>query len=328
MFKYLGILFLVFFIVGCSSKKYYEPKKEEVTTKNFESKYTGSGTIINMNRLGGTFFDGEIVDEEGIKKLDIKDEKFKFINFQNNQIIASNYKDKLLIGDKVINTKNPVIAASIKGNKIAIVYTNNTIELLDFQSETTLFKEYLPLSIANDTRVVNPRFMEKIVLFPTLDGKLLIVSTETNKVLKDIIIDAKGEFNNPIFLNLAGNTLITATASKLLTIHNQTLNTKEYEIRDVIMKDNYIYLATIDGYIIKLDLDLNELAKRKYKYAKFHTLATKDANIYALESQGYLIKLNDDLKDETIYNFEFDNENRVLFLNNRLYFDMEYIELP
>ncbi len=34
-----------------------------------------------------------------------------------------------------------------------------------------------------------------------------------------------------------------------------------------------IYIATVDGQIIKTDISLNIMDRRKYKYAKFYALA-------------------------------------------------------
>jgi WD40 repeat protein len=328
MFRNLIVISFLILFTACSSKQYYEPRSENIEEINFHKKDTTSGELINMNRVGGTFVNGNVVTKKGIKNLNTKDKNFKFINTYKEKIIASNYKDKLLIDNEIIETTKPVIAASIKGNYLALIYSNNTIELKDLNSKKTLFKEYLSLSLANDTRVVNPLFMDKILIFPSLDGKLQILSLETHKLVRSIILDANGEFNNPILLDISKDTLVASSANKVLTIHEQALNSKNYEIRDVLLKDNFIYLATIDGQIIKLDLQLNEIKKVKYQYGKFYTLASKNNYIYALESQGYLMKLTDDLEQTNLYEFQFDNDNRVLSLGDKIYFDTDYINLP
>jgi hypothetical protein len=48
------------------------------------------------------------------------------------------------------------------------------MELIDINTDKTLFKEYLPLSLANDTRISNPLFMGNLILFPSLNGKVII----------------------------------------------------------------------------------------------------------------------------------------------------------
>ena len=54
-------------------------------------------------------------------------------------------------------------------------YSNNTIELIDMSNNKTLFKEYSTYLLANDTRITNPYFMGNLILFPTLNGKVIIV---------------------------------------------------------------------------------------------------------------------------------------------------------
>ena len=77
----------------------------------------------------------------------------------------------------------------------------------------------------------------------------------------------------------------------------------------------------------KLTPNLNEVASKKFKYAKIHALAFTDS-LYAVESQGFLININADFSSNVIYNFSFDNEERMLALGNRIYFDSQYITLP
>lgn len=323
--KYLLLVFVLIF-TACSNKKYFEPKnyeeKELVTTNTISSK------IISMNRDVASLENGHFISKKGLSKLELE-KGFEIINTSENKVIASNYKDTLLINKEKLTTKDPVIAASLKGDLLAIIYSNNAIELYDMKIKRTLFKEYLSLSLANDTRITNPLFMEKIVLFPTLDGKINIVSLDSNKSVKNIIVDAKGQFNNIIFLELVNNTLVAATQNKVITIHNQNLSTKELEIRELIINNNTIYIAQIDGTISSYDFLLKELSKKKYKYAKFHTLAYGKNNLYAIESQGYLLKINKDLSSETIYKFEFNNEKRMIVLNkNKVYFDENSMILP
>ena len=321
--KYLLVLFLIVF-TGCSNKKYFEPK--EVQEKSNFNISSMASTIKSKNSIGATLGDSRIISTNGISTNKIPN-NFKFLNNFGDLFITSNYKDKLLIGTKELNTKEAVIAASIKNNILAMIYSNNSIELYDLDKNKTLFKEYLSLSLANDTRIVNPFFMNDIILFPTLNGKIVIVSLKTNKIVKDIIVDAKGKFNNLIYLNVVNDVLITASANKVISIANGKLSTKEYEVRDIIVNKNSLYIATIDGQIIKTDLFLNEEAKKKFKYSKIHALAFSDS-LYAIESQGFIIKVSEDFSKEEVIKFDFDNEQRMIVIDNKVYYDSNYLTLP
>ena len=322
----LSIVAIALF-TACSGKKYYEP---EETSSNIElNKKSMSSSIKSMNRVGGTLEDNEVITKQGISSFKLP-EGFEFLNFTDDgKVIATNYIDKILIGDRERTVKDVVVAASRKDEKLALIYYNNSMELIDINTDKTLFKEYLPLSLANDTRISNPLFMGNLILFPSLNGKVLILSSATNEVVRNISVETDSEFKNIISLDIEkkSESLIVANPNKIVSISARDVISKDYDIRDMILKDGYIYIATVDGHIIKLTPNLEEVAKRKYKYAKFHALAY-GSSLYAVESQGFLINISDDFKTDTIYEFSFDNEKRLIVIDNKIYFNSDYITLP
>ena len=326
--KYILIsLSALFLFTACSGKKYFEP--EDVSSNIELNKESMSSSILSMNKIGATLENNKIITDNGISSFTLP-EGFEFINTTaNGKIIATNYINKILIGNDERVVRDVVVAASLKDNKLALVYSNNTIELIDTITNKTLYKEYLQSSLANDTRITNPHFMGNLVLFPTLNGKVIIVSTLTNESVKTISVDPDNEFNNIISLNVIENsqTLIVASPNKVVSISPKEVISKSYEVRDIIVKKDDVYLATIDGQIIKLSPNLNEVAKKKYKYAKIHALAFSDS-LYAVESQGFLINLNQNFTDDKIYKFSFDNEERMIAIGNKIYYDSKYITLP
>jgi hypothetical protein len=326
--KYLLIsLSALFLFTACSSKKYYEP--ENVSSNIELNKESIPSSIESMNKIGATLENKQIITRDGISSFELP-EGFDFLNVTaDGKILATNYIDKILIGNNELVVKDVVVAASLKDGKLALVYSNNTIELMDVNTSKTLFKEYLPISLANDTRITNPYFMGNLILFPTLNGKVIIVSGTTNESVKNISVDPDNEFNNIISLNVieTTQTLIVASPNKIVSISPTEVLAKDYEVRDILVNEDDIYLATIDGQIIKLSSNLNEIKSKKYKYAKIHALAFTDS-LYAVESQGYLINIDKDFNEETIYDFSFDNEERMISIGNKIYFDSKYITLP
>lgn len=323
----ISAIFIIFVFNACSGKKYFEP--EELSKGLNLEKNSIKSDIKSMNKIGATLEDGKFITKLGVSEDKLK-EGFDFINLTDDQkIIATNNLDKILIDKIEITTSNPVVAASLVEDKLAILYSNNSIELVDVNTNKTLFKEYFPLSLANDTRVTNPYFMGSLVLFPTLNGRLVIVSLVSNEIVRNIAIDPDNEFNNIIALGFVdgGESLVVASSNKIVSISPREVFTKDYNIRDVIFKDNYIYLANIEGEIFKLNSSLEELSNVKFKYAKFFALAF-GTSLYALESQGYLIKLDENLDKNEIYRFKFDNKQRVIAIENRLYYEDRYITLP
>lgn len=326
--KYLLIsLTALFLFTGCSNKKYFEP--EDVNDELKVEKKDLSDTIKSMNRIGATLEDGTVITQYGVSKFKLP-ENFDFINLTNEgDVIATNNKDSVLIGKNEILVKNVVVAAALKDEKLALVYSDNSIELIDINTKKTLYKEYLQSSLANDSRITNPYFMGNLILFPTLNGKVIIVSSLNNESVKNIAVDPKGQFNNVIFLDVLkdSQTLITATPNKIVSISTKEILAKEYEIRDVIVNGEFVYVATIDGQIIKLTSSLVEVAKKKYQYSKINALAYTDS-LYAIESQGYIINIDEEFVRDEIYEFDFNNEDRLIVIDNKVYFDEDYITLP
>lgn len=326
--KYLLIsLSALFLFTACSSKKYYEP--ENVSNHIELNKESMSSSITTMNKIGATLENKKIITKNGISDSKLP-KGFDFLNITDDgRVIATNYIDKILIGNEEKVLKDVVVAASLKNGKLALVYSNNTIELIDINTSKTLFKEYLELSLANDTRITNPYFMGNLILFPTLNGKVIIVSSISNESVKNISVDPDSEFNNIISLNVieSSQTLIVASPNKIVSISPKEILSKDYEIRDIIVNKDDVYLATIDGRIIKLTPNLNEVSSKKYKYAKIHALAFTDS-LYAVESQGFLINIKEDFKDDNVFNFSFNNEERMIAIGNKIYFDSKYITLP
>jgi len=313
---------LVFILAGCATKEHFEP--EDTIGSYDNTKANLSAEITSMNKDGATLDNGEIITKRGLSKFKIP-EGYNFLNISDDKVISSNYKDKVLVDKQEIEVSGVVVAASLKENKLALLYSDNSIELRDLATDKTLLKEYFNHSYVNDTRIANPYFMSNIVLFPTLDGRIIVVSS-TNKIVKNIVVDPDGQFNNITFLDVINDTLVAATANKVISVGDGVLNLKNYNVRDIITHDDYIYIATIDGQIIKTDISLNIIQRKKYKYAKVYALAY-GTSLYALESQGYLINISDDFKSDAIYDFGFDNERKVIALGDTIYYDDEYIIL-
>ena len=314
---------LIFVLAGCAGKEFYEV--EDTVGDYDNTKASLNGDIVSINKDGATLDSGEIITKRGVSKFKIP-EGYTFLNISDDVVISSNYKDKVLLDKKEIEVGGVVVAATLKGNKLALLFSNNSIQLYDTDSEKVTLKEYFTHSFVNDTRIANPYFMSNIILFPTLDGKIVVISEASNQVIRNIVVDADGQFNNIIFLDVINDTLVAATGNKVISVGDGVLNLKDYNIRDIITKDETIYIATVDGQIIKTDISLNIIDRRKYKYAKFYALAY-GTSLYALESQGYLINIANDFKSDTIYDFSFDNEKKVIALGDTIYYKDESIIL-
>ena len=137
--KYILIsLSALFLFTACSSKKYFEP--EDISSNIVLSKESMSSSITSMNKIGATLDNKKFITKNGISNYELP-EGFDFLNLtEDGRIIATNYVDKILIGNQEKILKDVVIADSLKNEKLALVYSNNTIQLIDVDTSQTLFK--------------------------------------------------------------------------------------------------------------------------------------------------------------------------------------------
>ena len=317
------LIFIIF--VGCSGKKYFEP--QEITNNYNTSSHNMPEYIKSLNKTGATLEDYKIINKDGISK-DSLPEGYYFLNKVDQVMIAANKSKQLLIKDtnNILTFKKNVIAATLKSNLLALIFEDNSIAIFDIKSNKFKFRDYQQASLVNDHRIANPIFLDDITLFPTLDGNVMMVNNKTFEIIKIMTIDPDNQINNVIFLNIINDTMIAATTNKIVSLGDNEFTINDYTIKDIIYKDKYLYIATLDGNILKLNLSLEVLAKHKFKFAKIYSLGF-GTKLYALESQDYLIELNDDFSQIKVYDFNFDETKKTLVIDDTLYFDNEYVKL-
>lgn len=329
MKKLITLLFISMLVVlfqGCSTKKYFEPKiihDNNIPIHNLGSK------IIDINSAGGTLDDKKFISKKGLSSKFLED-GYKFLNKNNGIVLATNNKASLAITKdrktQKIQFDKDIVSATIEKNLIALSFIDNSIALFDINKKTTVFKEYLPLSILNDTKITNPIFLTNLILFPTLDGKIVIVDKIKKKIYRTINIDPQNKINNIIYLKAIGDTLVAATPNKVFSFVNGRVKTLDMDVKFVAIGGKNIYVSTLDGKIIKFNENLRQLAFKKFKFAKFVGMVYANS-LYALESQGYLIQIDKDFQKVNVIDFPFDNKEKVISLNNTIYFEDSYITL-
>jgi len=321
---YISVLFLIIF-TGCSSKQYYEP---EDTYSFPQDTLDLKSSIIDLNSNGATLEDNIFVSSKGV--LPNQKDGYKFLNFSDNTILSANLNASIYLQNTQMNEllsfdKN-IISASKKKDLLAFSSIDNSITLYNIKTKQVLFKEYLKSSLLNNIKIANPIFLNTVVLYPTLDGKVVIVDLRSNTIVKTINIDPNNDVNNIIFLKEIDEILIAATSKKLFTFLNGKVNLKEIDVQNIIVNKNNIYVATLDGEIQKYNFSLQKTASQKFKFAKFNALAF-GSDLYALESQDFLIKISEDFKKIKVFDFSFDEEEKVIGIDNKIYFDDEYLIL-
>jgi len=312
---------------GCSGKQYFEPKE----TSSAKSHSYGS-SIIDVSRDGATLKNGKYIGKYGINNLSLG-KGFRFLNENQRYILASNTEGVLNIIDK--NTKDsmravslhvPIVSATIQNGLVAYVLNNNTFGLYQIEGNRKLIQNRSERSYAIDTKAANPIFIDNLVVMPMLDGKLVIVDTRNSDNTKVVYVSSNKFFNNIIYLSRIGNTMIAATPKRVITLGENGKQEYNANISEVASANSSIYLFTKEGEIVKLNNSLQEIVKKKFKFAHFSTGTAFGDKVFGLDHQGSLLVLSSDLSKFKIYDVG-SVDNAAFIIGSKLYKDSKVIEL-
>ena len=329
--KKIFILFLPLFILlfsACSTKEVFEPK---LVKDDWEHYGDSNKTIIDISRDIALLKSRKVLSKDAFVDVSIE-ESYKLIGYSDGWVISANINGDVTLEfaeDKSMKQKlalNKTIAgASIKDDILAVVFANNDIALYSISKKDLLLKIQGNAPIAVDSRVVNPYFMNDLVIFSTLDGKIIIVNAKLKKKLRTVIVSSEDHFNNIIYFNVIDSKIIAASSNKILSMAQKEIRVK-YEIRNIIYDNKDIFITTKQGEIISLTPDLQVNAKVKFPFAHFLGVIAHKDKLYVLEKEGYIIELSKDLLTYNIY--EVDIEDGYIFIADKIfYIDDEYISV-
>lgn len=311
-----------FLILGCSDKNYFEPKD---IAGEIEFDREISSELIDSNRNGGTLKSGLTLTERADLGIKLPN-RFLFLNESKEFILAANSCGDLKIFDKTskelyseMSFEYQVISASISGNLLAVILSNNRASLFDLESKEQLFSQKNEAILAIDSKVASPQFLSGLILFPTLDGKVIVVDADSYQFIRDIVVSSEKFFNNVIFLEVLDNRLIAVTPKKAVSVNPNYTNTLDVESRDILLLDENLYFLTKDGQVILANLDLNILKTRKYPFAHFVGVIN-GKYIYAVEKQGYLIAFDKNLITSNVFQLSEEIDGAIFTKNDKIFY--------
>lgn len=327
-------LFLLFTIVfallfsGCSSKEVYEPK---LIKGDWEFHGSSEERIVDISSDVAMLESRKVLLKDKLIETTIE-ESYRLLGSSDGWVISSTIDGQLVIDfiedksmKKKFNLKKTIAGASIKDDILAVLFADNEMALYSISNESLLVKIQGTAPVVVDSRIVNPYFMNDLVLFLTLDGKVVIVNSKLKKKLRTTIVSSEDNFNNIIYFNVVDNKLIAATGNKLLSMAAKEIRAS-HEIRNIAYSGKDIFITTKQGEVISLTPDLQINARIKFPFAHFLGLIVYNDKIYALENEGYLIEISKDLLKYSVY--EVDIEDGYIFeTDNMFYIDDEYISL-
>ncbi len=217
----LLVAIFAFFFGACSSKEVYEPKL-------IKSEWTFHGTskekIIDVSSDVAMLESRKVLLKDGAIDTTVE-ETHRLIGSSDGWILSSSIDGELSIDfiedksmKKTFNLKKTIAGASIKDDILAVLFADNEMSVYSISKESLLVKIQGKAPIVTDSRIVNPYFMNDLVLFLTLDGKVVIVNTKLKKKLRTTIVSSEDYFNNIIYFNVIDSKLIAATGHKMLSM--------------------------------------------------------------------------------------------------------------
>jgi len=332
--KYTKIVFLLttllLVISGCGTKRqYFEP---EVLAGKIS--YDGSlpGTIIDAVRDGATLDNGQIITKQGLLNNVTLPKGFVYLGEDQGRYIAASKCGALQIVDsdkKVLFSKEctvSVASASLKGNVLALVLGSNELVLIDISDGKELMRLKQDNVYVLDSRIAAPYFLGDLIVFPTLDGKLVIIDAQTKQPIRDVVVSNDKFFGNIIYLQVLNDRLVAATKSKVVSISPKSISFLEKDIKDVIVLDNRIFVFTKDGRVMLTDADLKVLKERKFPFATFAG-TIHGSYIYMIEKSGYIIATDLDLVSTNIYKLPDAIETHLFTTGDTLYYKNHFFKL-
>jgi len=327
--KYLLLLLAILILSGCGTKR----QSFEPTSLAGSIDYDGSlpSSIVDVVRSGATLENGQIITKDGLLNVKVP-VGYTFLNSWNDRYIASSRCSDLVILDK--NSKvtyekkfdSIVASASLKDDLLAVVLSNNDSILIDIKTDKILYKKSGDKVYAHDSKIAAPYFLTSLVIFPTLDGKLLIVDSKNYKLLRDVVVKSEKFFSNIIYLDVIGDRLVAATKQRVVSINPKSMAFLDKDVKDVIILKNRVLVFTKDGKVILTDADLKVLKSKKFKFAAF-VGAIHGEFIYVVERGGFLIATDLDLISTNIYELPDAVKSFVFTSNDKLFYKNHYFKL-
>lgn len=325
--KYLALVLMALLFNACSTKReYFSP-----TMINGDAPISSLGASIeHASRAGATLSNGSLLTKNGIENLGLASGE-SFLGEYGGKYIISDLEGnlKILSNQEIIyEQKFPqaIVSASLEGDKLALLSAENKIYLIYIDTGSIAIEYANGASFANDSRMAAPIFLSSIIVYPTLDGKVMIVDKNRAIIMRDAVVSSENFFNNIIFLDVEGDRLYAASASKILMISPSKTAVFNASIKDITLYDGRLYVSLKDGFIKVLDLELKELIKREFQFAIFSNIIAKNDAIYLFEKTGYIIEVDKELQNERIYKAT-PIKNKSFATKDAFYYDNKMIDL-
>ncbi|WP_314988844.1 L-seryl-tRNA selenium transferase [uncultured Campylobacter sp.] len=317
---------------GCSTKRQYFEPTDVQNEKISENRLPSSIATASLN--GAVLKNGMVITKSGLLAPEIKLPKGStLLNYGDGKFISSDLNGNLIVensSNEILFQRSfdqAVVSAALEGDKLAALTASNVIYLIDISTNEVLLEFESSNVYAQDSRVAAPLFMSSLVIFPTLDGKIMIVDKSQGRILRDVIVSSEQFFNNVISLNVVNDTMIAATGKRIVSINPEKTVYFNGEIKDVVINGEHVYILLKDGKIVLSDLNLKKIKDAYFKFAIFSSATVYNGSLYIMEKTGYLIKTDLALDNAKIYELSDEVESQIFAGSKEFYYDDYSLEL-
>ncbi|MDR1284915.1 MAG: PQQ-like beta-propeller repeat protein [Campylobacteraceae bacterium] len=333
MTKIISFIFVtacILFMSGCGTKRqYFEPKNLDGNARFDGSLSSG---IKEVAKDGASLKNGTVITREGNEVNINLEDGYSFLGeFDGKFITVSHYgllhvknNEGKLIYNKDIGAM--VASASIDEDTLAVITSDNSLSVIDTSSDTTIFQKKFDSMPSLDSRIAAPYFLGSLVIFPTLDGKLVIVDRNNGSLIRSVVVSAERDFNNVIFLDVVEDRMFAATAKRIISISPTNINYVDESIKDVILMNDRVFTFGKNGKVTLMDLDLKVLNEQEFSFSIFSAVAAKE-KLYIIEKRGYLIKSDLDLKNFEVFELPFSIDDFLFVANDKIYYGDSFYTL-
>lgn len=321
MNKIIVSIIAIALFTGCSLREYYKPDKKHFVDKEINVKKDLNSEITYFTKDVATLENGEVLPQKTKLPKD-------FVAIDEN---LAKKGDTLKVGDREIKFEKLIINATQNKNLVAILFADNHFELYDLNQNKSVATANFGDFLASRKFIAKPYFYKDLLLIPTLNGKMIVFDIKSKKIVRSVVVTQKDYFNNVIYLGVKKDSLIVASRDSILVITPNMVFNKSYNIKHILVSDYNIYLFTIEGDVVKLNLVLKPLKKVSFKYANIIAPVFVGKYIYFVENgkDSYLIRMNRKLDHIKVYPLDSPDLSEVntFVKNGVLYIGDKYINL-
>ena len=315
---------------GCSKLAVYEP---ETVSGRLDYHERLAAPIIDQTPQGVTLQNGEVLLKADRAPVRLP-KGFALLGVDGPYLSAADQKGALVVYEadrEIFRTELPerVLSAATDGRSVAVTTRDNAHRLIDMASKETRFFSQEKTVLAVTARLARPLLGQTQAIFPTLDGKLLIVDRAAGKIHHERVIGTESFFANLIFLAEHEGSVIAATPTQVAAITQEGgFLSIDREVRLVAPLKSGLFLFTLDGTITRLSGKLEALESTKLPYAKIVAATEHDDAIYAVEGSGWVIRLSKDLKTGHVYELPDNIRQPLLATAQKLYYGRKAVLWP